>query len=124
MHGRGECVAGRGHMWQGGVCAWQGACVAGGACAAGGVCVHGAWQGVCVAGGYAWQGACVAGGVHSRARTLPPPPGRYYELRSMSGRYASYWNALLFFNVLDNGLDAMPFGAQALLNILPVCCYM
>ena len=23
------------------------------------------------------------------------PPGRYYEIQSMSGRYASYWNAFL-----------------------------
>ena len=45
--------------------------------------VHGrgrAWHGGC-----AWQGACVAGGVR----------GRYYEIRSMSGQYASYWNAFL-----------------------------
>ena len=41
--------------------------------------------GLCVAGGHEWWGACVAGGVH----------GRYYEIRSMSGRYASYWNAFL-----------------------------
>ena len=39
------------------------------------------------------------------ARTRPPPhtrpldmhpPSGYYEIRSMSGRYASYWNAFLF----------------------------
>ena len=24
------------------------------------------------------------------------PPRRYYEIRSMSGRYASYWNAFLY----------------------------
>ena len=36
-------------------------------------------------GGHAWQGACKEGGVR----------GRYYEMRSMSGRYASYWNAFL-----------------------------
>ena len=52
-----------------------------------------AWQGgVCMVGGGmhgrgpAWWGACVAGGVH----------GRYYEIQSMRGRYASYWNAFLF----------------------------
>ena len=41
-----------------------------------------------VARGHAWQGGCVP-----RA-----PPGRYYGygIRSMSGRYASYWNAFLF----------------------------
>ena len=29
---------------------------------------------------------------------MPPPPSRYYGygIRSMSGRYASYWNAFLF----------------------------
>ena len=66
VHGRGACVAGG-----------QGACVAGvGACMAGG-CV---WQG-----GMHGRGACVAGGMHCR----------YYEIRSMSGRYVSYWNAFL-----------------------------
>ena len=44
-------------------------------------------RGACVAGGVHGEGACVAGGrvCHSR----------YYEIRSMSGRYASYWNAFL-----------------------------
>ena len=32
------------------------------------------------------MGGMPGGGVH----------GRYYEIRSMSGRYASYWNAFLF----------------------------
>ena len=36
-------------------------------------------------GGHAWQG-----GAH----------GRYYEIGSMSGRYASYWNAFLFYYIL------------------------
>ena len=78
----GMCVPGGGRAWQGGgVCggghAWQGlACMAG--------CMHGkghVWQGACVHG----KGACMAGGrvCHSR----------YYGIRSMSGRYASYWNA-------------------------------
>ena len=39
-------------------------------------------EGVCVAGG-------MAGGMH----------GRYYEIWSMSGRYASYWNPFLLFDV-------------------------
>ena len=71
--------------------AWQGVCVVG-ACLAGGMCGEGhAWQGVCaagwacMAGGHAWQGTCMA----------CTPPARYYEIRSMSGRYASYWNAFL-----------------------------
>ena len=39
---------------------------------------------------------------HPQARMPPPrhaPPGHtrgYYEMRSMSGRYESYWNAFLF----------------------------
>ena len=73
-----------------------------------------AWQGVymagsvhgrgCMAGGmhgrgHAWQGACKAGGGHAgqgcvcgRGHACHAPPGRYYEIRSMSGRYSSYWN--------------------------------
>ena len=39
-------------------------------------------------GGNAWQGGmCDGGGI---------PPRRNYEIRSMSGRYVSYWNAYLF----------------------------
>ena len=89
MHGREACMAG-GHAWWGH--AWQGLCMAGGAYMAGG---HAWW-------GHAWQGVCMAGtGMHGRGVCVacmhaPPPPRRYYEIRSMSGRYASYWNALLF----------------------------
>ena len=109
MHGR-ECA------WQG-VCvaggmrgrgrAWQAVCMAGGmhgsgVCVVGGVHGRGvhsrghAWRGACVAGGamcdrgLAWRGACVAGSMHAMHC-----PSRYYEIRSMSGRYASYWNAFL-----------------------------
>ena len=71
-------------------CVWLlGACmVAGGVCVARGHAwqkgVH-AWQGGC-----AWQrGACVVkGGMRGIRRDT--------EIRSMSGRYASYWNAFLF----------------------------
>ena len=64
---------GGGHVWRGG------ACMAGGACVAGGV--HG--REACMLG----KGACMAlGGMCSR----------YYEIRSMSRWYASYWNAFLF----------------------------
>ena len=37
------------------------------------------------------------GGVRGRGWGGPPctPPNRYYEIRSMSGWYASYWNAFL-----------------------------
>ena len=72
---------------------WQGACMAGGC----------AWWGVCVAGGYTWQlnkFEHASGFGHSsgsRGDVAPvPPPSRYYEIRSMSGRYVPYWNAFLF----------------------------
>ena len=60
----------------------EGVCMAGGMCGMG-ACVTGGMHGVavCMAGGHAWQG-----GVH----------GRYYEIRSMSGRYASRLNAFLY----------------------------
>ena len=81
--------------WRGGACvagwgrAWQGACVVGGTCMARGACMPGR---ACVVVGCAWQGGvcgrgvCKAGGGH----------GRYYEIRSMSGWYTSYWNTFLF----------------------------
>ena len=81
---------GRGHAWYGRGHAWQGTCMAGEGMHAGGL----VWQGTCMAGGmhsrghvwwrHVWQGACV----HHR---LPPPE----QIRSMSWRYASYWNAFL-----------------------------
>ena len=40
-------------------------------------------------GGHVWQG-----GMH----------GRYYEIRSMSGRYASYWNAFLLSTFFRAGI--------------------
>ena len=53
--------------------------MAGGVCIAGGMCGRGhAWQGACMAGGV-WQGDMRGGGVRG--------------IQSMSGRYASYWNA-------------------------------
>ena len=66
-------IRGMGRAWRGG-CEWWGV-VRGG--------------GMCVAGWHAWQGVCVP--------RMPPPPSRYYDycIRSMSGRYASYWNAFL-----------------------------
>ena len=83
IHGQGVGMA-RGHVWLGGMCGGdvhgQGACMAGGVCVVGGM--HGQ-EGVCMA----W-GVCV---------TCTLTPGRYYDygIRSMSGRYASYWNAIL-----------------------------
>ena len=70
MHGRGACVAGWGVCGQGR--AWRG-CVAGGM--RGGGCASQA--------GFCGEGMYGRGGVHG--------------IRSMSGRYASHWNALLYF---------------------------
>ena len=82
MHGRGG-IHGRGHVWQGG-----GACMAGGFVARG-----------CVVGGMHDRG-CITGGQACMAHMSPL--GRYYEIRSMSGRYASYWNAFLFNNKIGS----------------------
>ena len=106
-----------GHAWLPGR-----ACVVAGGCAwlPGGM--HGCWEhvwllGVCmVAGGHAWllggvhgcqgmhgcRGACVAVGVRGCGVCAWWQGGAcvgYDEIRSMSGRYASYWNAFLF-NIL------------------------
>ena len=73
-------------------CPGRGACVA-----AGGACVP---KGACVAGGHAWRGACMSRGrvwpqgVHA-CHTRPPGPDTTRYGRSMSGRYASYWNTFL-----------------------------
>ena len=98
-------------------CAWWGVCGRGvGGCMAG--CVHGghAW-GAFMAGGHAWwgsmhgrghawwgQGACMAGGGCVAEGGMR---GRYYEIRSMSGRYASYWNAFLFSGVFRPPVDGV-----------------
>ena len=44
------------------------------------------------------QEFCPQGGMHGRERVCHacPPPGRYYEIWSMSRWYVSYWNAFLF----------------------------
>ena len=78
MHGKGESMHGKG------------AC---GGCMAEGACV----TGECMAGGCVWWGHVWQGGVHARGRAWQGDVrGRYYVIRSMSGRYASYWNALLY----------------------------
>ena len=113
MHGCwGACVVAGGHVWlPGGVHGCQGACVvAGGHAWLQGACmvargVHGC-QGACVvarrvcvvAGRHAWLlGVCMVarrGGMHG-CRGEGACMG-YDEIRSMSGRYTSYWNALLY----------------------------
>ena len=91
---QGVCMAegmhGRGHAWQGhGACmagghAWQGGMHGRGACVGG---VHG--RGVCVAGKHVWQGCAWQGG-HAWQGSV-----RYRREGHCSGRYASYWNAVL-----------------------------
>ena len=94
----GVCVAGgsvhgRGHAWWW----WWGACMAGGCMAGGHVAggMHG--RGACMVGGHVWQGVCMAG----RHAWWGGMRGRYYEIRSMSGRYASYWDAFLFVDKIE-----------------------
>ena len=71
------------------------------------------WGGMCGCGGHAWlwggvhgcrghawlQGVCVVvGGMHGCRGVCVVAGGAfmgYDEIRSMSGRYASYWNAFL-----------------------------
>ena len=73
------CVVagGRVWLWRGVHGCWEGAWLPGGMGCSG---VHGCW------------GAWVAGGCVG-----------YNEIRSMSGRYASYWNAFLFTRVVSTG---------------------
>ena len=47
------------------------------------------------------QGGGVPGQVHPRAGT--PPPAMHAGIRSTSGRYASYWNAFLFWLWYNDG---------------------
>ena len=86
----GVCVVARGHVWLlGGMRGWWGACMVVG------VCVW-LWEvcmvvGACVVVGgggmRGWWGACmIVGGTCIE----------HDEIRSMSRRYASYWNAFLF----------------------------
>ena len=99
MHGRsrGACVvAAGGHAWL----LWGGMCgCSGGAfmVALGGGHAWLLWGGMCVcSGGHAWLllGGCawlLRGGMHGCSQG--GMRGFFNEIRSMSGRYASYWNA-------------------------------
>ena len=80
--------------------------------AGGGMCD----RGMCMVGGHAWWGGCMAGGAcmggHAwQGGVTHTPPGRYYRygIRSMSGRYASYWNAFLFIIGLLMGNGSNPY---------------
>ena len=85
MCGRGTCVAG-GHVW------WD-ACMAGG--------MHGGVQGAYMAGGVHAIGVCVAGGMHGGGCAFQE--GMHGRRDGhCSGRYASYWNAFLYYLNADN----------------------
>ena len=88
---QGVCmVAGGGHVWLlVGGCAWL---LAGGVCGCWWAGVHGCWRGVCVIAG---GGACVVAGGACMAAGGRACIG-YDEIWSMSGQYASYWNAFLY----------------------------
>ena len=82
-----------GRAWHGGLC--------GGGVHGRGSSVAGGMSG----GGHVWRGVCMVGGVHgkgeghARRGSTHHPSGRYYGygIRSMSGRYTSYWNAFLLY---------------------------
>ena len=84
----GGCVVAGGHVWLlGGVCGCWGACVV-----AGGMC--GCQGGMHGCGGHAWLGGmCGCGGA---CMVAGGPCIGYDKIWSMSGQYASYWNAFLF----------------------------
>ena len=64
--------------------------------------VHGFIQGVC---GFIWGGVrgFIRGGMHGFSSFFG-----YNEIRSMSGRYASYWNAFLLLKVSNNASANWP----------------
>ena len=93
---RGACVVAGGCAWLWGACMVTGGVWLLGGCVVARGGVHGC-QGVCMVVGCVWflggmrgcWGACMV----ARGACVG-----YDEIRSMSGRYASYWNAFLLFN--------------------------
>ena len=63
----------------------------GGGLPGGRVCLGGLPRGVRI------QGASASGDPHRAGVGQPPPPIGDYGIRSTSGRYASYWNAFLWY---------------------------
>ena len=65
-------------------------------------------RGVCIQEGFASKRGlhpgvevCIGGGgLHPEGVGRTPPPPVYYRIQSTSGRYASYWNAFLFLQLL------------------------
>ena len=112
--GGGACmtgmVHGRGHAWLG-ECVWQGGmrgrevCMPRGCAWPGGMCgwgdMHG-W-GVCMAGGCAWPG-----GVHGQGGMCGMHVPHPWPDTTRCGRYASYWNAFLFWS--ENKATSLPDG--------------
>ena len=98
---QGACMAGGmhggGHAWQGWH-AWQGVCMVGGCVVVGGMCGRGGMHGGgCMAGGVHGWGHAWQGGMHGGRGSCVVAGGcvEYDEIRSMRGRYTSYWNAFL-----------------------------
>ena len=127
----GVCVAGE-HAWHrvyvtggmhGGRHAWQGGMLGRGVFMTGGM--HGrsvCGRGACMAGGVLW-GACMAG-VHGRGvcGRVCMPPSRYYEIRSICGWYASYWNAFLLKTTFSRLTHLLHKGGESpcVILILPI----
>ena len=94
-------------LWWGGcVVAWEGVWLLGGACVVAPGGVHGFIRGACMVlfGGHAWfywggMHGFIWGGVRDFFSFFG-----YNEIRSMSGRYTSYWNAFLFKDLIAHGV--------------------
>ena len=110
----GGCVIAGRHAWLRGMCVVMGGMHGCGECAwLWGVCMvvggmHGCGGGHVWLQGSAWLwGVCmVVGGVHGCGGACVG----YDEIRSMSGRYASYWNAfLLLFNMSSKEIKSQNY---------------
>ena len=97
---------GRGHVWQGGLCG-KGACMAGDTYVVGGACVVGVCmvRGAYMAWVHAWQeGMHVSGGRGGM---------RCRRDGHCSGRYVSYWNAFLCWNIFSCTCVVLTWTAQS-----------
>ena len=93
--GGGGCMVVGGHAW---LQLGMNGCSRG--CIFGGCMVEGVWlQGACMVVGVWLQGVCMAvGGMHGCGGCACVG---YNEIWSMSRRYASYWNAFLFKDIIS-----------------------
>ena len=107
----GVCIQGGLHLGAEGLHLGGGGRHPGGDCIQGsGVCIQG--EGVCIQrreGLHPGGRVCTQGGLHPGGREVcirggwadpPPPTIGYYEIRSTSERYASYWNAFLLIHIV------------------------